>query len=225
MRITMAFMTFFFGLVVSTSDKAPKVHTFVTVTFPINGQVQVVGTVKQGEHPKLSFRSIQTGQLLLNVPMGNGDDWKELTDASDSNYLDMVLGFLVLHEKGLPDPLIVTVARRAGGSDCAYSPALFGEFNGKISQLTPNLPDFLTRGGILLTELSKDSPAILTIESERYQRDDVHYMGPSRMAIYSYRYSADQGKFVLNTKKEVAISRLLVPGKDIMSLFGEFTQC
>lgn len=136
----------------------------------------------------------------------------------------MSIRFLALHRAGLPDPLVVALARRQGGSDCMYNSALFGEVNGQLSELSPSLPDHLARGQVLLSNDNSGKP-ILTVTSERYQAHDVHYTGPSRMAVYVYTDDSVQGKFVETSHNEVMADQLHVTGESLVSLFGDFAQC
>ena len=129
--------------------------------------------------------------------------------------------FIILHRPNLPDPLIVAIARNPSGSDCRYVSALFGEVNGRISQLTPMLPDQWTRGQILLSDPGSKGQIILTITSERYQEHDVHYMGPSKMPVFTYAYDPAQGKFIEMRHSEVSTDDMKVSGEDLRSLFGD----
>jgi hypothetical protein len=104
------------------------------------------------------FRAQPTGQLLLDTPVGRSSGWKEFVDKYQPNDLDMVIRFLVLHRTGLPDPLILVLVRRQGGSDCMYNSALFGEVNGRLSELSPSLPDRGKRGQVLLSRGTAANP-------------------------------------------------------------------
>jgi hypothetical protein len=137
----------------------------------------------------------------------------------------MGLRFLVLHRTGLPSPLIVALAREQGGSDYRYNSAFFSEVNGRLSELTPSLPDHWSRGQLLLSPESSKGPITLTVTSERYQDNDVHSDGPSQMAVYVYSYSPSQGKFIETRRTEVKSDDLHLNGEEIVSLFGTFAQC
>ncbi len=196
-----------------------------TVTFPKSGPVSIEGIVKQGAHPRLVFHSQQTGQLLLDAQVGKSEYWKEFVDKYQPNDLNMSIRFLVLHRIGLPDPLILALVREQGGSDCGYNSALFGEVDGRLSELTPSLPDHWFRGQTLLSSGTSGGPITLTVTSERYQAKDVHYTGPSLIAVYVYTYDSSQGKFVEARRTEVKSDDLHSTGEDLIGLFGEFAQC
>ena len=71
-----------------------------------------------------------------------------------------------------------------------------------------------------------NGPITLTVTSERYQWEkDVHYMGPSRMAVYVYTYDSSQGRFVETRQTEVNSNDLRVSGENLTELFGEFATC
>jgi hypothetical protein len=206
------------------ANSRQEVLTTSTVDFPKSGPILVRAVVKQGDHPRLSFRSERTGEVVLNADVGKPSEWTEPVDKSDPKHLSTSVGFIVLHRQGLPDPLIVALARAQGGSDCSYNSALVGEVSGKLMRLTPDLPDHETRGNVWL---SSESPGTttLTVTSERYLDSDVHYKGPSRMAVSVYRYEPSEGRFVELRGAEVDSTDLHVSGEDVMSLFGAFTNC
>jgi hypothetical protein len=106
-----------------------------------------------------------------------------------------------------------------------YNSALFGEVHGLLSELSPELPDHWERGLILLSEGAPGNSRALTVTSERYQANDVHYKGPSRTAVYRYVYDPSQGKFMESQHIEVNSNDLHAVGEDLISLFGAFAQC
>ena len=213
-----------FLLLAASASESPTIFTSRTLNFPKAGPVLIEGTVKQGHYPRLSFHSQENGRLLLDAEVGRGSLWKEVVGTERPNNLDIDLRFTVLHRPGLPDPLIVALARRQGGSDCGYNSAIFGEVNGRLLELTPSLPDHWMRGQVVLSR-SREGQFKLTVTSERYQPKDVHYAGPSRMALYVYSYDREQGKFVEVRHSEVNSDDLHEAGEDLSSLFGEFAQC
>jgi hypothetical protein len=225
MRIYSIFATLLLWLAAQSSQRVPGPFSSVTVNFPKNGLVLIQGIVKQGEHPRLLFRSRQQGNLLLNAQVGTNDNWKEFVDKIHPNELDMGLRFLVLHRSRLPDPLIVALVREQGGSDCRYNSALFGEVDGRLTELTPELPDHWFRGQVLLRMPLQGGSITLTVTSERYQNNDAHYTGPSHMEVDVFTYDASQGKFIETRRSEVNTDDLKVGGEDLVSLFGSFAQC
>lgn len=148
----------------------------------------------------------------------------ESIDKSNPDWVDDKLSFIILHRPGLPDPLIVALAMSPGGSDCRYRVALFGEVRGHITELTPELPDHLTRGGDLLAKNAKGDWT-LTLFSERYQANDVHVNGPSRMAVFSYAYDKSLGKFIETSHREIRDSEPSDTDRNLVRLFGDFAQC
>jgi hypothetical protein len=211
---------------VISSANSPRPLTSTIVSLPKTGPVSVSASVRQDDYPRLVFRSVRTGKVLLNTQVGEGDYWKEFVLKDDPHHLDMEIRFLVLHRAGLPDPLIVALAKRYGGSDCGLDSALIGDVGGRLSELTPSLPDFFLRGGLFLSGANGNGPITLTVTSERYQWEkDVHYMGPSRMAVYVYTYDSSQGRFVETRQTEVNSNDLRVSGENLTELFGEFATC
>lgn len=192
----------------------------ITVTFPKEGKVEVLTEVAQGRHPRILFRSVQTSKVLLDATVGTEGIWREIVDKDDPEHhvIDEVL--VSLHRPGLPDPLVVSMARYGGGSDCPYKPVLFGEVAGSIAQLTPNIPNYETRGGIFL---STGAEITLTVVSERYQEHDVHYSGPSRMAVYRYVWNGS--RFLLKSQAQVPTDAVHVSGERLDDLFVDVLGC
>jgi hypothetical protein len=180
--------------------------------------------VKQGGLPRLIFRSSDGAQILLASNIGTGADWVSPIDKSDPAWVADKLSFIVLHRPGLPDPLIVALAMRPGGSDCGYRVALFGEVRGQITELTPELHDHLTRGGDLLAK-DANGKWTLTVYTERYQSGDVHVNGPSRMAMFVYGYEQSLGKFIETSHGEIRDGEPSETDPNLVWLFGDFAQC
>jgi len=124
----------------------------------------------------------------------------------------------------LPDPLVVALAINPGGSDCAYRSALFGEVQGRITQLTPELQDHYTRGGDFLTKDASENWK-LTVYSERYQPNDVHVNGPSRMAVFDYTYDTSRHRFVQSGHGETNYSDIYANANNLLRIFGDFATC
>jgi len=195
------------------------------VSFPVSGRVLVTATVGQGQNPTIKFRSVLSGKLLLQSILGD-KNWKEIVVKDDPLYLSQSIGFISIHHPVLPNPLIVALTKRAGGSDCSYTPALFGEVNGAIHELTPPLPDYYTRGSIFLSAADGNSSPKLTITSERYNWEkDVHYTGPSAMEVFRYTFKPEQGHFALGDKRLISTDQVALKGDDLMKLFGAFRDC
>jgi hypothetical protein len=212
------------GLAVAAATNPQQPLSSATASFPVNGPISIRGIVKQDGYPSLLFRSLQTHQELLNAQLGKGEYWKESVPKGYTP--DMEIRFLILHRTGLPDPLIVAMAKRYGGSDCGFEPALFGEVGGRLSALTPPLPDHFLRGGLFLSAANGNGPITLTVTSERYQwGKDVHYTGPSRMTVFVYTYDSSQGRFVETQQTEVNTDDLKVLGESLTAIFGEFAHC
>jgi len=207
------------------TGNTPQARTSATVIFPTSGPVAVQEVIQQGDYPYLIFRAQSSGKLLLKAQVGWNSDWKEFIDKENPAYRDIDMDFVVLHRVGLPDPLIVAAVPQTGGSDCRYNSALFGEVNGKVTELTPALPDRLLRGEMLLSKQSSNTNAVLTVTSERYQSGDIHYTGPSRMKVYTYIFHSEQGKFVESRHTEIKTDNLHVTGENLMELFGELGRC
>jgi hypothetical protein len=224
MRIYAGLATLLLGFAISSANAAPHKNTSTTVIFPENGPVSILGTVRQGDYPRLVFRSQRTGQLLLDAQVGKSD-WKEFIDRDHPDDLDISVRFVVLHRSGLLDPLIMALVRQQGASDCRYNSALFGEVHGRLSEMSPDLPDHWMRGQILLSGAASGNPVTLTVTSERYQANDVHDMGPSRMAVFVYTYEEPEGKFVETRRTEEKSEDLHLAGEDLIGLFGAFGQC
>jgi hypothetical protein len=203
---------------------SPKVFTSEGVRFPSSGNAMVTATVKQGGLPRLVFRSSGGAQILLASNIATGADWVSPIYKSDPNWVADKLSFIVLHRPGLPDPLIVALAMRPGGSDCGYRVALFGEVRGQVTELTPELHDHWMRGGDLLAMDAKRNWT-LTVYSEQYQTNDVHVNGPSRMARFVYRYDQSLGKFIETSHGEIRDAGPSETDPDLVRLFGDFAQC
>jgi len=209
---------------VQPSLDAPKVLTSQSVLFPSSGEVMVAAIAKPGALPHLIFRSPNSAQLLLAANVGGGTEWSSPIDDSDPSWVANRISFIVLHRPGLPDPLVVALAMSPGGSDCRYRVALFGEVQGHVAELTPELSDHLTRGGDLLVR-DATGDWTLTVLSERYQANDVHVNGPSRMAVFSYAYDKSLGKFVETSHREIRDGQPSETDPDLVRLFGDFARC
>jgi hypothetical protein len=224
MQRTTCFLTVLLSLVFAPSEP-PRVLTSATVRFPSNGDVSIEAAVKQGSYPRLIFRSRKNAQPLLEAEIGSGSDWKEpVTTRSQPDWVLEKLGFIVIHRPGLPDPTVVALAMYPGGSDCRYRAALLGEVGGQLRELTPSLPDHYTRGGDLLAKDAKGDWT-LNVYSERYQVNDVHVNGPSRMAVFSYVYDRSLGKFVEAGHRESRDGGPSETDPNLVLLFGDFAQC
>ncbi len=206
------------------SLESPKVLTSDSVHFPSSGDVMVAAVAKQGELPHLLFRSPSSAQVLFDSDVGSGPEWASPIDRSDPGWVAYKLRFIVLHRSGLPDPLVVALAISPGGSDCRYRIALFGEVQGRVTALTPELHDHWSRGGDLLAKDSRGDWK-LTVYSERYQANDVHVNGPSRMAVFVYAYDKSHGTFVETSHREPRFGDLSETDPDLVRLFGDFAQC
>ncbi len=203
---------------------SPKVLTSGSVHFPSSGDVIVTSNAKQGGLPHLTFRFLNDARVPLTSSIGSGTEWASPIDRSDPDWVADKLSFIVLHRTGLPDPLIVALAISPGGSDCRYRVALFGEVQGLVSELTPELHDHWTRGRDLLAK-DANGDWTLTEYSERYQANDVHVNGPSRMAVFVYAYDKSLGKFVQTSHSEIRYGDLSETDPDLVRLFGDFAQC
>ena len=228
MRIFHGFLVVLLSVTASPANDTPKMLGSGKVNFPLEGSVSIEAVVKQGQQPHLIFRSSSNGKVLLSAVVGKTADWKEYTDANDPNHVLSGLRFVVLHRHGLPDPLIVALAMYPGGSDCRYSMALFGEVEGEIRELTPDLPDYWFRGGAELSRRGSSGETRLIVSSEHYSANDVHVNGPSRLAVYTYKYDPAQEKFVEISHSLVRDADGTVSSPDsinLVSLFGELAQC
>jgi hypothetical protein len=203
------------------SANPPQPLASATVSFPAIGTVSISALAKPGDFPRLVFSSKQTGRTLLDAQVGRENDWRGILNYPG----ETDIRFVVLHRPGLPDPLIVALAKRELASDCAFNSAVFGNVEGQLSELTPALPDHFLRGGIFLSPAAGGKPAMLTVTSERYQAKDVHYTGPSRMTVFIYTYDSSQGKFIETRKSEANTDSLKVLGENLIELFGEFPNC
>ena len=215
------------ALLIIAAQAATKSHTVFTsenVRFPMSGDVLVTATVKQGELPRLAFRSQPDGRVLLQTNVGNGLYWKAPIDKAQPEWVAETLGFVVLHRQGLPDPLVAALGMSPGGSDCRYRVALFGEIQGHVTELTPELGDHLTRGGDLLAQDANGNWK-LTVYSERYQANDVHVNGPSRMAVFVYTFDTSLGKFVETSHRDTPYGDLSDSDPNLVRLFGDLAQC
>ncbi|HTX76698.1 MAG TPA: hypothetical protein VMD29_10880 [Terracidiphilus sp.] len=210
-------------LLASPAPELPKVFTSAKVAFPRIGEVSIKANVKQGSNPHLSFRSSRGG-LLLDAVVGTGKGWKESVVELQPDWVMEKLAFVVIHRPGLPDPLVVALAMDPGGSDCAYRAALFGEVSGRLKELTPDLSDHDFRGGDVLSR-RPDGAWALTVYSERYQANDVHVNGPSRMEVFVYRYDSTLGQFIKTSEKETEYGEIPESDPDLVWLFGDFAQC
>jgi len=220
MRFLGKLATVLMGFAASTA-KPPQPLAETTILFPAIGTVSIHALAKPGDFPRLVFSSKETGKTLLDAQVGTDIDWRGIL--GDPGETD--IRFVVLHRPGLPDPLIVALAKRELASDCAFNSAVFGAVQGRLSELTPALPDHLLRGDTILTGGPGGSPIRLTVTSERYQAKDAHYTRPSRMAMFVYTYDPSRGKFVETRNSEVNTDNLKVPGENLIQLFGEFPNC
>ncbi|MGO4210201.1 hypothetical protein AB4Y89_23415 [Terriglobus sp. 2YAB30_2] len=157
----------------------------------------------------------------MDAVIGEGEDWREIVDKGDPQHHLLEEYVVAFHRQGLPDPLLIVMAKYPGGSDCRYKPALFGEVDGRVTQLTSAIPDYDTRGGAFL--YTRAGSTVLTVTSERYQEHDVHYLGPSRMAVY--RYAWDGARFILKSKAQVSTDAVRTPGEKLDDLFGQALGC
>jgi len=217
MRVLVSSAALLLSFVTQASNTVPKPHISSKVIFTKNGPVAIKSIVKTGDFPHLQFRSVRTSKLLLDAQVGGTEDWQK----SDP---DTRVRFIVLHRAGLPDPLVVSIAKENGGSDCRYNSALFGEVNGQVVKLTPPLPDHWGRGAVFLSPETA-RPVILTVTSERYQDRDTHYRGPSHMAVDTYSYDSSQGRFVNVQHTESNTNGLQISGERLLALFGDFDEC
>lgn len=203
------------------AGEPPQPMTSKTVVFPGLGPVLVQALAPKGDYPQLQFKSVQSQKLLLRGNLANSEGWKSWDGTNGKEPMDVIVGFIILHESGLPDPLVIGFAEAPGGSDCSYTASLFGEVEGKLSQLTPMLPTHETRGGIFLSKPTSKGRITLSVTSERYNWDtDVHYLGPSRMAVFTYMYDGAQGRFVKSGETEVKTDKLSVSGEDLGQYFA-----
>ena len=63
------------------------------------------------------------------------------------------------------------------------------------------------------------------MRSERYQANDIHVNGPSRMAVFTYIYDGSLGRFVEAGQREIAGGEPAESDPDLVRLFGDFAQC
>lgn len=208
----------------SPASELPKVFTSANVKFPSNGDVSIQAIVKQGDYPHLIFRSQKNAPPLLVATIGSGSYWKESIVKFQPDWVLEKLGFIMIHRPGLPDPTIVALAMYPGASDCGYRAALFGEVGGQLKELTPSLPDHAMRGGDLLAKDAKGDWT-LTVYSERYEANDAHVNGPSRMARFSYVYDKSLGRFIENGHMESRAGGPSETDPNLVWLFGDFAQC
>jgi hypothetical protein len=123
------------------------------LTFQSLGRVRVRAVEVPHQLPRLEFSAASDNRRLLTVPVGTSDRKAFVREPGDS-LINPLVRFRVLKVEALPDPLVLAVAVRPGGSDHGFEATLIGEVNGRLRVLTPQpAPLVNLQGGFFVGDL------------------------------------------------------------------------
>jgi|GEM_PF-6283722 len=123
------------------------------VSFGGLGPVRVRAVEVPHALPRLDFSSPRTGRRLLSVPVGTSDP-KSFVREPGNSLINPLVRFRVLRVASLPDPLILAVAVRPGGSDHGFEATVVGEAGGRLRVLTTGRPPLVSiQGGVFVGDL------------------------------------------------------------------------
>jgi hypothetical protein len=185
------------------------------------GRVSIQTVRVEGQAPSIRLLN-SIGKDLLDVVPARDEFWV-VHDMQDPGGPYTYYG--LVHASPLPSPLLLVVYWYGTATDCGFKTALVGAIDGKLKVLTPDLPTFFTRGGAYLEAHSNGFPARLTIAAERYQANDVHYKGPSIMAVYTYNYDAESGMFKLVKLEELPTAKVKLKGENLLLAIPNLPGC
>jgi len=152
------------------------------------GHVRITAEEPENGWLNLKFKNVDTGRLLATI----------FADKSDNSFRAGNLGsirFRVLHVAGLPDPLILGIAKAQGASDCAYQTIPIGFVHGKIRVLSSHVLNFATQGGIYLGSVNGSVALALWYFDST---DDVEHYGPHKYRFQFFRWNPKTGLLQLS---------------------------
>lgn len=97
-----------------------------------------------------------TGRRLLVAQVGTSDPESFIREPGPTLINPLVRFMLIRGEAALPDPLILAVAVRPGGSDHGFELTLIGEMGGALRVLTPRPASHVSiQGGYFVGDLGR----------------------------------------------------------------------
>jgi len=145
--------------------------------------------------PRLEFSSVQTGRRLLDVTAGASDPEAFIREPGGS-LMNPFVSFRVLRVRGLPDPLVLAVAVRPGGSDHGFEATVVGEAGGGLKVLTPADPPYVNiQGGFFVGDLGRGRGPGLVAWNFIWE-DSAHY-GDHRYEVRLYPFDPARAAFGL----------------------------
>jgi hypothetical protein len=203
---------------VPSSAEASHVVQSATVSFMRIGEVIVRALEPEGHLPQLVLAEASTGRLLLVTDVGTSDP-----EANESYVIHRDWGpssprvrFLVRRVTGVPNPLVLAVAIRPGGSDCRYAASIVGAFDGELKNLTPSRLWTNAEGGFAVGNLGGDRGFGL-IRWNFIWGNEAH-SGPHRYEVSIFRFDPTGLRFKL--LQNTTSSRKYANGEEFLTELG-----
>lgn len=146
------------------------------------GSVRVTA-YENDDEARLVLEDDATGEKLESVTMAGGSRNPELR-------------FRVLHVKGLPDPLVVGLARSPGGSDSGWEAVAFGPVGGELEEVT-GFERLRTgdRGGFHFGDLGGGLGPGAAVWTDVWDPEYEGHPSPHRYEVTLYRWSSVNARF------------------------------
>lgn len=137
----------------STPPVGPQIVQTAEVNFPTVGKVIVQSIEEDGQFPKMSFISKETGKVLLSSTIIDSDKYLKHDVGSPDSFPQ--LRFRTVKQRAAAGPVIMAVGIYHGGSDNGYYATLFTERRGKLVRLNERTFNTAVQGGFYFGPLNK----------------------------------------------------------------------
>lgn len=183
-------LTFVFAQVASATIVQSEI-----VSFPAFGRVIVQAQQEINKYPQLVFIAEKTGKVLYRNSIQDKERW--LIQKKDSELTPPDFRFRVIYSPGFRSPMIMSVGLSHGGSDAAFFLTLFGERQGRIRRLNPNLIDINIQGGFYLGYLNKKLGYGLAVWDFIWEYGDEAHYSEHRYSIDIYQLQGNNFKRII----------------------------
>ncbi len=176
----------------TAKDAGPRVSQQLWVKFPKAGLVQVRAVENYDERMRIEVLDGETDALLYTFQAPTDAQ----PNAEQEKFGTAFLRFRVLRDLGLPQPLILVVAVRPGGSGHGFYVSLIGEVGGRLKVLTRERLTTNNQGGIHVGDLGGGRGMGVAIWSPIWDPDCEAHYGAHQFEVEQNPLDVRRGRFV-----------------------------
>ena len=161
------------------------------VTFPELGLLEIHAVASDGKLPIVKVLNTKK-KVMLETELGRAD-------RSDSFKYDAGIEFMIRHEKGLPDPLVVVVAAGQHGTSSAWDIAIIGVVSGEVKVLWQQPTILWSEGGFYFGDIRVKRGEGIAVWDVVFDKNESH-VSPHRYSMSLFLWNKDKGEFIKGTQ-------------------------